>query len=384
MIKIVTIVGARPQFIKAAAISRAISTHYADQVKEVIVHTGQHYDQNMSQVFFDEMKIPQPDYNLQVGSAGHGPQTAKMIVGIEEILIKEQPDCMIVYGDTNSTLAGAIAASKLYLPVAHIESGLRSFNKRMPEEINRILCDHVSTFLFCPSQAGYDNLVKEGFKTDNPAPYNMDNPRIWNCGDVMYDNTLYFKEFASTRTDIVSRLKLEDSPFILGTCHRNNNTDQPERLHAIVEALVELADNSGRRLVLPLHPRTTKMIGTSLDPDLRAKFQGHDKIEIIPPVSFLEMTLLEAYCDLVITDSGGVQKEAFYLQKPCIVLRGETEWVELVDNGTCMLADADKGRILGAYEALIDKTDLSFPEIYGNGHTSEFIIGQLVQFLPAV
>ena len=215
--KIVTIIGARPQIIKAAGLSRAIKSRYADRIQEVIVHTGQHYDDNMSQVFFDELGIPKPNYNLQVGSASHGVQTAKMIEGIEQILMDEKPDYIVLYGDTNSTLAGAVAASKIHVPIVHIEAGLRSFNKSMPEEINRIVCDHCSTLLFTPTQAGFENLVREGFKTDNVGPYTIDNPKVFHCGDIMYDNSLYFSRIAEQKTDILQRLELTEKPFVLAT-----------------------------------------------------------------------------------------------------------------------------------------------------------------------
>ena len=226
--KIVTIIGARPQIIKAAGLSRAIHDHYADRIQEVIVHTGQHYDENMSQVFINELDIPQPDYNLQVGSASHGIQTARMIEGIERILLDEKPDYIVLYGDTNSTLAGAVAASKIHVPIVHIEAGLRSFNKSMPEEINRIVCDHCSTLLFTPTLAGFENLAREGFKMDNDGPYNIDNPKVFHCGDIMYDNSLYFSTLADQKVDVLERLDLEGKPFALTTLHRNNNTDDKQ------------------------------------------------------------------------------------------------------------------------------------------------------------
>lgn len=321
MIKFVTIIGARPQFIKAAAISRAIFDLYRDRVKEVIVHTGQHYDANMSQVFFDEMKIPRPDHMLEVGSGDHGAQTGAMIAAIETILLKEKPDCVILYGDTNSTLAGAIAASKHYLPIAHVEAGLRSFDKRMPEEINRILCDHVSTFLFSPTATGIENLAKEGFLLDNVGPYSMDNPKVYHCGDVMYDNTLFFRDYARDHVDLVGSLGLKRGKFILATIHRNTNTDVPERLSSIFKALLSLTEDQGETVLLPLHPRTKKVLEGNLAPDVLKKLRNSDRLKLILPVSFLEMTALEAACKLVITDSGGVQKESFFLEKPCIVLR---------------------------------------------------------------
>lgn len=378
MIKFVTIIGARPQFIKAAAISRAIHDRYPDQVREVIVHTGQHYDDNMSQVFFDEMKIPRPDHMLEVGSGDHGQQTAAMIAGIENILHKEKPDCVILYGDTNSTLAGAIAASKHYLPIAHVEAGLRSFDKRMPEEINRILCDHVSTFLFSPTATGIDNLAKEGFALDNAGPFSMDNPKVYHCGDVMYDNTLFFRDYARDHVDLVESLGLKRGQFILATIHRNTNTDVPERLSSIFKALLELTENQGETVLLPLHPRTKKVLDGNLEPDVLKKLRNSDRLKLILPVSFLEMTALEAACKLVVTDSGGVQKESFFLEKPCIVLRPQTEWVELVEAGTAILTDADTQRILDAFAYFAHKEGLQFPKIFGDGHAAEFIVTEIV------
>src|ERR1035437_3316554 len=224
MIKIVTIIGARPQIIKAAALSKAIKSKFSKEIEEVIVHTGQHYDANMSDVFFDELQIPQPNYNLNVGSGSHAKQTATMLTGIEDILVQEKPQAIVLYGDTNSTLAGAIAAAKIHIPIAHIEAGLRSFNKTMPEEINRITCDHCSTFLFSPTKAGYDNLVKEGFKTDTKVPYNINNPKIYHCGDVMYDNSLHFASIAEQKSKVLEKYNLQKGKFILTTIHRDNNT----------------------------------------------------------------------------------------------------------------------------------------------------------------
>jgi len=381
MLKIVTIIGARPQIIKAAALSRAIKNNFSGRIKEIIVHTGQHYDPNMSQVFFDELGIPAPDYNLNVGSSSHGKQTASMLVGIEEILVKEKPDAIVLYGDTNSTLAGGIAASKIHIPVVHIEAGLRSFSKVMPEEINRIMCDHVSTFLFSPTKTGFENLLREGFKRDAAAPYSADNPKIYHCGDVMYDNSLYFSSVSETKTDIIRKLKLEKNKFILATIHRNNNTDEPERLNALFRSLQDISLKHDLEVVLPLHPRTSKLLETNLDKDLHAKIKSNPRFRIIEPASFLEMVALEKNCKLVMTDSGGVQKEAFYFEKPCVILRPETEWVELVECGAAIVADADEERIKAAFETLSLKKGLTFPKLYGDGKAAEFICGELVKYL---
>lgn len=383
MIKIVTIIGARPQIIKAAALSRAIKNNYSDKIKEIIVHTGQHYDANMSQVFFEELNIPKPDYNLNVGSGSHGKQTAAMIVGIEEILLNEKPDAIVLYGDTNSTLAGGVAASKIHIPVVHIEAGLRSFSKAMPEEVNRIMCDHVSTLLFSPTKTGFDNLVKEGFNKNALAPYNANNPKIYQCGDVMYDNSLHFSEVAESKTNIISKLNLKSEKFILATIHRNNNTDEPERLNSLFKSLNDLSVKYQLDVVLPLHPRTAKLLETNLSPENLKSIKANPAFKITEPASFLEMIALEKNCKLVMTDSGGVQKEAFYFEKPCVILRPETEWVELVECGTAIIADADETRIKNAFEQLISKTDLKFPKLYGDGKAAEFICAEMVKCFAA-
>ena len=369
--KILTIIGARPQIIKAAALSRAVRSSQ-NPITEVLVHTGQHYDAAMSDVFFDELGIPHPHYNLGVGSASHGKQTAAMISGIEDILSKEKPNWLVVYGDTNSTLAAAVAASKMHVPIAHIEAGLRSFNKQMPEEINRILCDHVSTLLFSPTQAGYNNLLAEGFKPQAP-PFSADKPGIFHCGDLMYDNSLHFAAQAKEQTDIAARLQL-DTPFVLATIHRNANTDDPARLKSIIETLVKLAQQHNLRIILPLHPRTRKMLDALEGFDSATKQdQG---LVIIEPASFLEMIVLEQKSEMVITDSGGVQKEAYFFQKPCIILRPETEWVELVENGAALICDADPAKIEDAF-LHFRKAQISFPPLFGDGHAAEFILNQL-------
>ena len=381
--KLVTIIGARPQIIKAAALSRAIRNHYADRIQEVIVHTGQHYDDNMSQVFFDELQIPRPDYNLHVGSASHGVQTARMTEGIEALLIKEQPDFIVLYGDTNSTLAGAVAAAKIHVPIVHIEAGLRSFNKSMPEEINRIVCDHCSTLLFTPTKAGLENLKREGFPIDDSgvstgsttAP-TIDNPKVYHCGDIMYDNSLYFANIAEEKTEIIQRLELYGKPFILATIHRDSNTDHPERLNAIFSALIRLSKEC--QVVLPLHPRTSKLLKTNLDEALQKQLFASERIHLIPPVSFLEMIALERHAQLVMTDSGGVQKESYFFKKPCIILRPETEWVEIVETGNAILVDADEARIMQAWQHFKGNPPTVFPEIFGNGHAAEFMLDKII------
>lgn len=377
-LKIVTVIGARPQIIKASALSRAIRTSFSKNIKEVIIHTGQHYDENMSTVFFEELQIPQPDYNLNVGSGSHGHQTASMIKGIEDVLIAEKPDCLVLYGDTNSTLAGTIAASKLLIPIVHIEAGLRSFNKSMPEEINRIMCDHAATLLFSPTLAGYNHLIKEGLNAKAIKPFNVDNPGIYHCGDVMYDNSLYFANMASSKSKILIENKLEENNYILSTIHRNNNTDEPDRLMAIFKALLTISEREKIPVILPLHPRTNKMLSQNLTADVYQQVKESEYIKLIEPVSFLNMIQLEKNAKLVMTDSGGVQKEAFFFKKPCLILRSETEWVELVEQGTAKITDADYNSILAGYEYFRDAKNLNFMSIFGDGKASEFICSEIV------
>jgi UDP-GlcNAc3NAcA epimerase len=378
-IKIVNLVGARPQIIKASAISRSIKNHYAGKINEIIVHTGQHYDRELSQVFFDELEITKPHYNLGVGSARHGRQTGLMITGIEEVLLTEKPDCLLIYGDTNSTVAGALAASKQHFPVIHIEAGLRSFNKTMPEELNRIMSDHASTLLFAPTNAAFKNLMSEGFRPDNSPPYNIDNPKIYLTGDIMYDNTLFFASLAEKKKSfLIDKLQIERDEFILVTIHRDLNTDDVLRLNGILSTLLSLAEENRMIFVMPLHPRTTISLKNNLG-DLHNRLNSSKYIRIIPPVSYLEMTFLEKTARMIITDSGGVQKESHFFKKPSIVLRKETEWVELVRNGTAMLADADPSVITAAFNFYLSKSaKLDYPGFYGDGKTAEFILKELL------
>jgi len=373
MLKILTIIGARPQIIKAAALSRAIRNEYSGSIREIILHTGQHYDRNMSQVFIDEMEIPRPDYNLEVGSGTHGVQTGRMIMGIEEVLLKENPDYLVLFGDTNSTLAGAVAGSKLHIPVVHIEAGLRSFNKNMPEEINRIVCDHASTLLFSPTMTGFHNLVREGFNPTAKPPYNIDNPGIYHCGDIMFDNSLYFADLAGRKSQILDQMGLKGDSFILSTIHRDNNTDEPGRLEAIIRGIIAVAEIFSGRIVLPLHPRTAKILKERSGQEPYNKFLNHEKILITDPVSFLDIILLEKNAELIMTDSGGVQKEAYFFEKPCIILRSETEWKEIVEAGAGIVTDASEERILEAYKTLTAKNNIEYPRVFGDGHAAGFI-----------
>ncbi len=351
MIKIVTIVGARPQFVKAAVVSRALGK---EGIEEVIIHTGQHFDNNMSEVFFQEMQIPKPKYNLEISNLSHGAMTGRMLEKIEEILIPEKPDVLLVYGDTNSTLAGALAAAKLNIRVAHIEAGLRSFNNKMPEEINRILTDRISSILFCPTLTAIENLANEGFA-------NFD-CQIINSGDVMQDAAMFYSERSDESSTLLKELKLIQKPFILATIHRQENTIDPQNLRNIIDALNEISLNIP--VVLPLHPRTRNILAQN---DITPMF------DTIDPVGYLDMIQLIKNCSLVFTDSGGLQKEAFFFQKHCITLRVETEWTELVDFGYNILAGSDKPKILAAYEQMRLKSSDFSRNLYGNGHASETI-----------
>ena len=355
--KILTILGARPQFIKAGTVRREIAKHKS--IEEVIVHTGQHFDANMSDIFFDEMKIPKPHYNLNINGLSHGAMTGQMIEKIEEIVLKEMPDWVIVYGDTNSTLAGAIIASKLHIKLAHIEAGLRSFNMKMPEEVNRILTDRVSDILFCPTDIAVENLKKEGF----PFVTANGQQKIVNVGDVMQDAALFYRQYAKKPEN----LDIKDD-FILSTVHRAENTDDINRLKNIFESLDEIAKEI--QVILPLHPRTKKILEQN---NINPK-----NITIIEPVGYLEMVWLLDNSKMVITDSGGLQKEAFFFKKPCITLRDETEWVELVDNNFNVLAGASKEKILKIFNN--HKFNNNFDiNLYGNGKASENIIKELIK-----
>jgi len=376
MLKLLNIVGARPQIIKAAALSRAIKNRFADRVEEKILHTGQHYDNNMSQVFFDELGIPKPEYNLHVGSGSHGEQTAKMISGIEQVLQNEPFDAIVVYGDTNSTLAGAVAAAKLHVPVVHIEAGLRSFNMAMPEEQNRIVCDQLSSLLFAPTETGIENLRNEGFFASKAMFPNGKKREVYNSGDIMYDNSLFFARLAQEKTSVLEKYGLEKDAYALVTIHRDNNTDNPERLTSIFKAILQIAEAND--VIIPLHPRTSKLLESNLEPSVYKRLK-ESKVKIVPPASFLEMTALEQNSRIVLTDSGGVQKEAYYFQKPCVIMRPETEWVEIVEHGAGMVADASADAIIEAYNVLTNRR-IEFPQIFGDGKAAEFILEKMVEY----
>ena len=358
--KIASIVGARPQLIKAAVLSRALRAR--SEFDEVLIHTGQHYDDEMSQVFFDELAIPQPDFHLGVGSASHTVQIARMLERLEEPLIATRPRAVLVYGDTNSTLAGALASAKLEIPVAHVEAGLRSFNRRMPEEINRIVADHLAALLFAPTTTAVENLRTEGIAAD----------RVRLVGDVMYDAALFYERIAVQRSTILARLGLAPKGFVLATVHRAANTDTPGNLRAIMEALEQVARHMP--VVLPLHPRTR--LALERERLLQSSSNG---ITIVPPVGYLDMVLLERNARLIATDSGGVQKEAFFYRVPCVTLRAETEWTELVALGwNRLVAPVSSSAVFQCVMAAID-TEGTSDSPYGDGRASELIAEEIVR-----
>lgn len=352
--RILTVIGARPQFIKASVVSSAIKNTVG--LSEEIIHTGQHFDANMSNIFFDQLGIPKPHYQLDINSGSHGSMTGRMLEAIEKICLESKPDRLMVYGDTNSTLAGALAASKLHIPVAHIEAGLRSFNMRMPEEINRILTDQVSDILFCPTETAVKNLKNEGF---DQKPI-----QVLNVGDVMQDSSMFFAERAVKG----EALKVvPENNFIVATLHRAENTDDPVRLKAIVDALNYIHNNI-LPVVLPLHPRTQKVVkalGLQLE------------MLVLEPVGYLEMIWLLKHCNAVVSDSGGVQKEAFFFKKPCITMRDQTEWVELIEHGVNVLAGADTQKIIDFTQAMLNKTIEDPSNLYGGGKASQNIANVL-------
>lgn len=384
-IKIVTIIGARPQFIKAVPISRAIEKHNIEnkkpEIKEIVVHTGQHYDLNMSQIFFDQLEIPEPKYHLKTGSGSHGQMTGRMLTKIENVLHKENPDWVLVYGDTNSTLAGALAAVKLHIPVAHVEAGLRSFNRRMPEEINRVVTDHISNLLFCPTETAVNNLRREGFKnvlntTNSTNLINIDNPLILNVGDVMFDAFLVFKNQALEKSRILLNLGLRSESYCLATVHRQENTDDPTRLYNIFSAFEKLACKECP-FIIPLHPRTRKIIKKS-----KFDIDKNPYVKIVMPVNYLDIVALECSSRVILTDSGGIQKEAYFAKVPCITLRDETEWVETVESGWNYLAGTDTQSIIKAFNT-VTKSELNVPpNLFGDGNASTHILRHLISSFP--
>lgn len=361
MIKIVSIVGARPQFIKAVVISRAIVRHNRNtggdgpKIEEIIIHTGQHYDEEMSKVFFDKLSIPEPRYNLGIGSSNHGCQTGQMLIKIEEVLLKERPDYLLVYGDTNSTLAGALASAKLHIPIGHVEAGLRSFNKKMPEEINRILTDHLSTLLFCPTKTAVKNLCEEGITEG-----------AHNVGDVMYESLLHNAEIAEKESDIIASLNLTPRGYCLATIHRPANTDNEDNLKLIIASLEEV----GLPVILPVHPRTEKALSSLNHRPVVSN------IRLIRALSYFDMLILEKNAAKILTDSGGVQKEAYFFKVPCITLREETEWIETLENGWNILVGARKEEIIEAANNV--EPEETQHKHFGDGNTGRKIVKMLM------
>jgi UDP-GlcNAc3NAcA epimerase len=356
LIHILTVIGARPQFIKAAVVSRVINQN--KNVKETIVHTGQHFDINMDKIFFDELNIPSPKYNLNINSLTHGAMTGMMLLNIEKIIMEENPDLVLVYGDTNSTLAGALAAKKLHIKIAHVEAGLRSFNSRMPEEINRILTDRVSDFLFCPTEKAVNNLSNEGFN-------NFD-CRIINCGDVMLDLAMLFKEAIQNRAFPLPELK--DKDYIICTLHREENTSDLKAFRSITDALNKISEET--KIILPVHPRTKKLLAEN---EIKLNFN------VVEPLGYLDMMKLLSDSKLVMTDSGGLQKEAFFFGRNCVTLREQTEWTELVDNGFNVVAGTEKEDIYNSYSEMIQRKNNFKIDLYGNGRAAEKIVNTLIQ-----
>jgi UDP-GlcNAc3NAcA epimerase len=375
MIKIITVVGARPQFIKAAAISRIISREYANTVQEIMVHTGQHYDVSLSKIFFDELQIPPPKYQLNIGSLSNTEQLAAMLPHLEKILLAEQAHAVLVYGDTNSTLAASIAAANAGVPLVHVEAGLRSFNKTMPEERNRIICDMLSTLLFTPTDAGYTNLRQEGL-TDN------EKRKVYRCGDVMLDNALYYAQQLNANNLDTWHLKPQE--FVLLTLHRAENTDDAQRLTHILQSINQLSIEHQMPVLWPIHPRTLKMLNTQTHQILYKSLCENNYVKIIEPVSYLQMLLLEKYARFVMTDSGGVQKETSFFNKESMVLRNQTEWTELVTVGAAHLVGADAEKIKQCFVQLLKSKPKEYGNLYGDGHAAAFIIAQITKYFATI
>lgn len=383
MIKLLTVIGARPQFIKSAAISRAIAKSFTNKIEEVIVHTGQHYDPEMSKVFFDELNIPKEKFNLQIGSSNHAKQTAQIMIALDEVVEKQSPDAILLYGDTNSTLAACLVGIKRHIPIIHVEAGVRSFNKIFPEEVNRLLCDHTSSLLFVPSDDGMLNLKKEGFtmeRADELLEGNtliMNHPKVYRCGDIMYDNTLFFRDSADMYFDrLVATQKLPKSNFILVTAHRPSNVDEPENFKSILEFFHYAIEKLGKEIIFPVHPRTRKLIAQNR---MISKMIDKEGLHLIPPVSFIDMIGLEKNADLVVTDSGGVQKEAFFMKKPCLIMLEETPWVELVASKNARLVGNDYGLLCRGAQEYLENKPLHFEELYGDGKSAHFICRKIIE-----
>jgi len=363
MRKIVTVVGARPQFIKAGVVSRIIRDNFSDRLDEILIHTGQHYDKNMSDIFFKQLDLPQPKVNLEIGSSSHGQQTGKMLSQLEQVFIQEKPDMVVVYGDTNSTLAGALAAAKIHLPVAHVEAGLRSWNRKMPEEINRVMVDHISNLLFCPSDVSINNLKQEGIVEG-----------VIKTGDVMHDSALYCAKKAEEEKENFNRVceefNVSSGNYFLATVHRAENTDQIENLKQIISSF----DNLPQKVVWPVHPRTKRTMEEN-------KIVCGNNVVLTSPFSYLDMILFLKNAAMVLTDSGGVQKEAMFFETPCVTLRSETEWTETLESGWNLLSDIDSDQILKTVEIHSKTPKKNTEQIYGTGKSADKVITAILSFL---
>lgn len=380
MIKLLTVIGARPQFIKSAAISRAISKSFFNKIEEVIVHTGQHYDPEMSNIFFDELNIREEKYNLKIGSSNHAHQTAKIMIALDEVVEKEMPNAILLYGDTNSTLAACLVGVKRHIPVIHVEAGVRSFNKLFPEEVNRLICDHVSSLLFVPSDDGILSLNKEGFTTAETTQEGnllLNNPKVYRCGDIMYDNTLYFKDKAENYFKaLIDKHHLPERNFFLITAHRPSNVDDFENFKAILSFFHYAIDSLGKEIIFPVHPRTRKLIDQNQE---LSRMIDREGLYCIPPVSFIEMIGLEKNADIIVTDSGGVQKEAFFMKKPCLIMLEETPWIELVESKNAKLVGSNFDLLCQGATYFLENKPQYFESIYGDGKSAHFICKKIIE-----
>lgn len=374
---ILAFIGARPQIIKHSAIERAVKKYFSEKVNLITIHSGQHYSADMSEVFFEELGIASPDVNFNVGSLSHAKQIAMMMEKLDVYLDEHPCDIFLVYGDTNSTLAGAMVAAKRNIPLVHIEAGLRSFDKAMPEEINRIMTDHVSSLLFCPTKTAVKNLAAEAIVHHDEGKLNA--PAVFACGDIMYDNSLYYSQMATKKSTILQELNITAKEYILATIHRNSNTDDKVSLSQLFEAFLEVIEQQQMPIVLPLHPRTKKMMEVLLEEDLLRKIKTEKLLKIISPVGFVDMIALEKNARLIATDSGGVQKEAYFFNVPVVVLRPHTEWVELVENGCAKLVGTDKSKIIEAIAFYMSKKKIVFPTIFGDGQAAKFIVSKIIE-----
>ncbi len=376
MIKILTIIGARPQIIKSAALSRCIEKKFSNKIKELLVHTGQHYDDNMSKIFFDELNINKNIDFLNVKPTNQNEMIGDMIKKIEKSIRKNNPDLVLVYGDTNSTLVGSIAASNLRIPLVHIEAGLRSYNYDMPEELNRIYCDYASSMLFCPTENAVKNLKNEGFIHSDKKPYNPNQKGIFLSGDIMLDNAIFYGRIAEKNSKILEKFNLKEENYILLTLHRNYNTSNISRLEIILKSLTDIVTNFNLKLFFPIHPHTQKIINANKT--LKNVLMKNKNIIVSQPISFFDMIMIEKKSKIICTDSGGVQKEAFFFAKPCIILRDETEWTELTQHSFAKLAGNSYEKIVDSFNYFNNnKSDYSMP-LFGNGNSAEFICEKII------